>query len=475
MPESGGPTTQSGIRYQNTVTAVFLGQMLAEAVSGRAAGDHIARVRSEAASAVDDTVVTYASGRQRFIQAKEDVAKGSDAWRKLWRDFQMQVSSSAFVRGRDTVELWVGGSRSEFQDLGEAAERTAGYADDPMAWWAALSQNQRQVVDSLASILGFTKGPSSEVLSFMSCLKVVAYSADQLEREAIRKLPSSSLPEEALLRLLRDRVGGNARYRISFEPDDLLRTLELERVRFGGPSSLDDAWFRSLIDRAKKHCYPRYTPELRIGTPTADALEALGQTDTWHAQVAKRARTFQVLAESWPRRVATREAGPWEASFPEPLRGAGEALTPLLEAVSKRLQGWAGKGDQVSPELLVRDLDAALEKALEIRTSLAADLDVVHGQGSAESKSFRQFQAEVMVSFPAANLDAADELIVALRDLEAWARSALPRLALCRSACLLGEAGSGKTHALCDAAESRAARGMRTIPLFGEWFSDSLL
>ena len=69
-----------------------------------------------------------------------------------------------------------------------------------------------------------------------------------------------------------------------------------------------------------------------------------------------------------------------------------------------------------------------------------------HGEKWADSPSFRQFMAEYMVSFPAANLDDTREAIAGLRDLYDWLRSPSCSLAYERVFVLSGDAGSGKTH-----------------------------
>ncbi len=94
-----------------------------------------------------------------------------------------------------------------------------------------------------------------------------------------------------------------------------------------------------------------------------------------------------------------------------------------------------------------------------------------HGEGAVESASFRQFQAEYQVSFPAANLDAADEVIKFLESFSEWLVSPVAKLPGSSELLVLGRAGVGKTHAICDIAEMRAHRELRTVVLFGERFS----
>ena len=58
MPEAGGTTTQSGIYYQNSIAALYLGRLLdlRSEIDGR---PRITRVRIEAPDHVDDIVIGY--------------------------------------------------------------------------------------------------------------------------------------------------------------------------------------------------------------------------------------------------------------------------------------------------------------------------------------------------------------------------------------------------------------------------------
>src|ERR1043166_9481951 len=97
MPEPGGTTTQSGIYYQNAVTALFLGEMLDPALPEER---RILSVRTEEVAHVDDTVVTYGHQNRLFIQAKERLS--SDAVRtRLWNDFRSQIREASFKRSEE--------------------------------------------------------------------------------------------------------------------------------------------------------------------------------------------------------------------------------------------------------------------------------------------------------------------------------------------------------------------------------------
>lgn len=88
MAERGGPTTQAGIQYQNSVSALYLGRMCDAAP--RSDRRRIVEVRVEAPTEVDDTVVRFADEHRTYIQVKLDVHRGDKAWRKLWKDFDAQ-------------------------------------------------------------------------------------------------------------------------------------------------------------------------------------------------------------------------------------------------------------------------------------------------------------------------------------------------------------------------------------------------
>lgn len=77
MAEAGGTSTQSGIRYQNSVAAVHMGRMLD--TRARPIGDRVLSVRVEAPDHVDDIVVRYADGATRYIQAKLSLRPGDTA------------------------------------------------------------------------------------------------------------------------------------------------------------------------------------------------------------------------------------------------------------------------------------------------------------------------------------------------------------------------------------------------------------
>ena len=234
---------------------------------------------------------------------------------------------------------------------------------------------------------------------------------------------------------------------------------------------LSDEWFRAHLQDVKASAYPRYTPELRIETPVAEAFEALGLTEEWFASLASRVKEFSKVLDEWKRSVASTSDAIWAAPFPPALRPDGEKACELLAKIGEQYQQIAESRDTTTDiSALATDTNEALQCFREIRVALVADLEAEYGPGRANSAQFRQVQADYEAKFPASNLDAADEAIKFIEELLNWTGSPVARLPGASELLIDGLVGVGKTHAICDMAEKRSQRGLRTVVLFGERF-----
>lgn len=95
-PQTGGETTQAGIRFQNNVAALRFADMLAETRAQSPAGDVVEKVWVEAREPVDDIVAYWKSGRREFIQAKIRIQAKSKPWNKFWSDAKKQFENPEF-------------------------------------------------------------------------------------------------------------------------------------------------------------------------------------------------------------------------------------------------------------------------------------------------------------------------------------------------------------------------------------------
>jgi hypothetical protein len=237
MPESGGTTTQSGILYQNSIAALYLGRLVDE--RARPLDERPVEVRVEAPEQVDDVVVRFEDGHREFIQAKESVSSSSDAWRKLWHDFEEQKTRPDFGTN-DRLVLWLGQNTPQLMHLREACQRTRGYSNFT-AWSAHLSQDQRPQIESIRPLLA--DEADDALFALLSRVDVEITTLDQIERDyAPAWMPQCDSPI-GLFRALVHICGDNARYRQEMTPDRLRGRLHKDRIPY--------AWPASALERAR--------------------------------------------------------------------------------------------------------------------------------------------------------------------------------------------------------------------------------
>jgi hypothetical protein len=155
-PERGGPTTQDGIYFQNCITALRLAYMLTREEFADADGaplGSIVRVRAEASTEVDDTVVEYSSGRNEYIQAKIDIAQSGKAWKKLWEHFYDQYHYPTFKKrpGGDVITL--AARYSDGMTQLENLFARAAASDTPEEWQKHLTERHQQIKEKIRATL----------------------------------------------------------------------------------------------------------------------------------------------------------------------------------------------------------------------------------------------------------------------------------------------------------------------------------
>lgn len=111
MTEQGGPTTQSGISYQNLYAALRIADMLSS--QDLPATSKITGVRVEAPVNVDDVVVTYEDGHRDYVQAKENLSATGETWNKIWNQFLREFEEHDFDRRNSRLILCVGCENNE--------------------------------------------------------------------------------------------------------------------------------------------------------------------------------------------------------------------------------------------------------------------------------------------------------------------------------------------------------------------------
>jgi hypothetical protein len=232
MPESGGVTTQSGIYYQNSIAALYLGRLLD--TRPRQAFDRVVEVRVEAPEYVDDIVVRHADGGCSYIQAKEKLVTTGNEWCKLWNSFLKQQTEAIKTGERFALCLIVSRYSNEIGSLIEVCERAHG-KNSLDEWKGCLSKQQLGVLGKINSVMtGISPETIFEVLRHT---EISVWPLDRIEADFTPLfIPFSNRDTITLYRTLRDMVGGHARIRASFRSTDIIDRL-LSEFRI----TIDDA------------------------------------------------------------------------------------------------------------------------------------------------------------------------------------------------------------------------------------------
>jgi hypothetical protein len=150
VPEHGGPATQEGVYYQNTIAARYLADLLD--LTPLPPRERVVEVRVEAPSHVDDIVVRFSDGHRDWLQAKSSIHPSGDAWNGLWPSLASQVASPGFTAD-DRLIIVVGNPDNTARTLRDLCERAV-TASDEVEWLDRLSAQHQKLLLSIKRALG---------------------------------------------------------------------------------------------------------------------------------------------------------------------------------------------------------------------------------------------------------------------------------------------------------------------------------
>lgn len=232
----------------------------------------------------------------------------------------------------------------------------------------------------------------------------------------------------------RQRIPGAERVRIDlWSAGDLLQRLVghpnqrgIEKF-FWDEEVFSSDWCARRMEKTTREAGGRYSPELHVDLPVAFALEGLARSETY-----------------WQRFRARRDAVLKAAYYLKVSRFTGLGVTRQLQCLAKSLNAWR------------RAVPSRIE--LPVPVDLAPLLDVTHAVQetacavSSHDKSLRYHL---------------HRLVIALQDCEALLKGDAAKAASHGALLLTGEAGQGKTHLFCDAAQRAVDTGRPAVLLFG--------
>lgn len=222
MAEAGGTTTQSGIYYQNSIAALYLGRLID---SSRTNKQIVESVRVEAPEVVDDVVITYSDRKKEYIQAKERLNSSSEEWKKLWRSFKEQADSCNSKGRNYSLILIISNTDSTMQGLKELCERAKG-KENSEEWIDSLNTDQTKIVAKI--IQPNILSNNNDIYDLLKIVEVKVIPLDDIEKDYCPNwIPNNNKSKTILFSHLRDMVGGYARIRRSFICSQLLEELLL--------------------------------------------------------------------------------------------------------------------------------------------------------------------------------------------------------------------------------------------------------
>jgi len=231
---------------------------------------------------------------------------------------------------------------------------------------------------------------------------------------------------------------------------------------------LDENWFKNHIDKALKIAEPRYSPRLKVKVPIYRYFEAFGKTPFWGKEINQKTKDIKELFNRWNFALSTKQSK--QNITPEIPKENIEEVKKLFNTL-KEIEKIIANGKNKDTISQLKNLIKSAKKiAGTLKEQFKEEIEKKYGKGTANSVPFRQFMAEYMASLPTANYDLAKKTIEKLNELEEW--TYLYRLMFEDTMLIVGPAGIGKTHAICDIALMRLERGLKSIVLFGEHFTD---
>ncbi len=257
MPESGGPTSQSGILYQNSVAALYLGRLCDP--TERPPREQVREVQVESRSAVDDIAIRFGDDSRGWIQVKERVRIRSPEWKKMWPDFSQQRSDPKFTP-KDRLFRWLGEPSNVQRELKELCNR-AQSANSGEDWLGSLSK-------SLKELFGHVRGcfeEESELLALevFKVLSVEIRSLAELGRDLAPHWipPSHDLNMDFVFVQLTALANKGARLRQRFQRTDVLRDLKANGVTLRAGAGIDT--YRETLRRRRHRRYLRLSKPFR--------------------------------------------------------------------------------------------------------------------------------------------------------------------------------------------------------------------
>ena len=231
------------------------------------------------------------------------------------------------------------------------------------------------------------------------------------------------------------------------------------RVRYWFDTRLlfEREWLRKKVDAAVEAAGPRYSPQVNVDLPVSFAFEGLGRTEAFAEEFFKAVADVSHFSE---RLQPSQEAGLTDDLHAEAASAATRVRVLVSELEKTPIPGAA----QLNWDAPLAGLKDARELLDKLHSKL---LDVEMTLRSKNSAEGATSQTRPWAAVQDLRLNALD-VGNALDDLIDFLGGPAARLAAAPLLFLSGDAGTGKTHLLCDVSNRRVKEGRPTVLLMGQ-------
>lgn len=220
-----------------------------------------------------------------------------------------------------------------------------------------------------------------------------------------------------------------------------------------------NGWFRSKIKASVSQAGPRYTPEVNVSLPINRLFFGLGRTDEFYNEFSG---LRQELKKEWE-----------ESSLKRDLKNFN-LETGAFNIVSKNIFAISSLLDSIR-SIIFEDIDFALLDRL-----CKGTLKELYKIDNALSKAVEddKYKKEITPTGSISSIEKLKHFNYEMRQLREliyrlgnYPKSSFGLISNKRAMLLLGAAGIGKTHLLCDVAELRLKNNLPTLLILGKILS----
>ena len=233
------------------------------------------------------------------------------------------------------------------------------------------------------------------------------------------------------------------------------------RVRFWFDVRVfDEAWFKVRFEETRKSAGPRYTPEIHVDLPIAADFEAFGKTVRFFDELKAHARGIRDKLRSFRYKETKNTVELPDISYSQVALLTEQILTEL-----------SGINVQPVGELPFQKISSQVITANTVTEKL--DKLLYECEREYDTKQANQKDGKKRSTYSINPFQERRYRLMALQR-ELWDLSEslenANRLASSNLLLLTGDAGTGKTHLLCDIANRRIKEGYPTVLLMGQRF-----